>query len=121
MNNHTKEIALSVILVVLLVVVFFPKLIFMMPNAMHMVILASLVVVFGFFSSLILHEDAHDEREGAHTMLAGRAGFLTGSILLLCGIVFQSLNHMLDRWLVFTLVAMVVAKIVARMYSDRNN
>lgn len=118
-NNHTKEIIVSVVLVLLLVFILNPSLVFM-PNSIHMMILVGLVVAFGLFASLILREEATDEREGVHRMLAGRIGFLAGSITILIGILYQSYLHTLDEWLVFTLVVMILAKIGARLYSDRN-
>jgi hypothetical protein len=51
-------------------------------------------------------------------MLSGRIAFLVGSTLLTLGIIVQSLNHNVDAWLVVTLVAMILSKIVVRIYGD---
>ena len=91
-----------------------------MPDSAHMLVLAAAVVVAGAFGMFVLAERTGDEREESHKMLAGRAAFFAGGIVLLLGIVVQSLAHVLDAWLVYALVAMVFAKIAARMYSERN-
>jgi uncharacterized membrane protein AbrB (regulator of aidB expression) len=52
-------------------------------------------------------------------MYAGRAAFLIGSLLLIAGICYQSVEHALDIWLPVVLVSMIIAKIGTRLYTDR--
>lgn len=116
-NNFTKEIAVSLVLIVLTVLLLNPFH-FWMPEMMVMVILGFTLVIFAIFASFILREQATDEREVMHRMLSGRIAFLTGSALLTLGIIVQSLDHTVDEWLVITLVIMILSKIVSRIYVD---
>jgi uncharacterized membrane protein AbrB (regulator of aidB expression) len=118
-NTTLQETTAALALVVLLALILNPYEIWM-PSMAHMMIVTALLVVFGFFTSVVLREQANDERESAHRMYAGRAAFLTGSLLLIAAISYQSLSHQqLDTWLPVILVAMVLAKIGTRLYSDR--
>jgi hypothetical protein len=116
-NNFAKEIAVSSVLIVLAVLLLNPFH-FWMPEMMVTALLLLLFIVFALFAAFVLREKAQDEREIAHRMLSGRAAFLVGSALLTLGIIVQSTNHAVDSWLVVTLVAMIVSKIVARIYGD---
>jgi len=116
-NNLKIDIAISLVLVILSVLLLNPFH-FWMPNMIHMVMLALTLVIFALFAIFILREKVEDERDLAHRMLSGRVAFLTGSALLTIGIVIQSLHDSVDIWLVIVLVAMVLSKLVTRMYSD---
>ena len=82
--------------------------------------LAAAFVVFGFFAAFVLREKATDERESTHRMLAGRAAFLMGTATLIIAIVYQSYIDKLDVWLVLVLVVMIVSKMGAHFWNDRN-
>jgi hypothetical protein len=116
-NNFTKEVLVSLALIVLTVTLLNPFH-FWMPEVVVVAILAVTFIVFALFSIFILREKAQDEREMAHRMLSGRVAFLVGSSILIVGIIIQSLNHSVDAWLVVTLVAMILSKIAARVYGD---
>ncbi|MEO5635448.1 MAG: hypothetical protein ABIS26_02580 [Candidatus Paceibacterota bacterium] len=116
-NNLKTEIAISLILVVLTVLLLNPFH-FWMPNMLHMVMLALTLVIFALFAIFILREKIEDERDSVHRMLSGRVAFLIGSTLLTIGIIVQSLQDAVDVWLVIVLVAMVLSKLVTRIYSD---
>ncbi len=88
-----------------------------MPSGVAMTGLALAVLAFGTFVSFVLRERPRDEREEIHRGFAGRVGFLAGAGILMLGIVLQSLAHTLDPWLVYALIAMVVGKIVALLWS----
>lgn len=118
-KKSASEAAVAVILISLLVLMVNPFNIFM-PSMLQLMTAGIAVVVFGLFSTFVLREDAADEREEKHRSLAGRIAFLTGSAVLLVGIVIQVYREMLDTWLVLSLVVMIVAKIVTRMYSEEN-
>lgn len=118
-NNFKKEIGVSAVLVVLLLVTLNPFDI-LMPSMGQIVALAFTVAVFGIFASFILREGAGDERESTHRMFAGRVAFLAGATVLILGIVEQGLWAKIDVWLVAALVAMVVGKVVARLYTEKH-
>ncbi len=118
-NRNSKELIVSLILVILLALLANPF-DFWMPDMMQMAILALVIGAFGLFASLIMKERVTDERESVHRMFAGRVAFLTGSVILTAGIVRQGLTDSTDFWLPVTLVAMILSKISAHIYSARN-
>ncbi len=111
------EIGISSVLVVLTVLLLNPFH-FWMPNMVHMIMLALTLVIFALLAIFIVREKVQDERETLHRMLSGRVAFLTGSALLTIAIVVQSLQDTVDVWLVIILVAMVLSKLITRIYSD---
>lgn len=90
----------------------------LMPTALAMLILAGLFILFGVFTVFVVQERSVDERDEQHRSFAGRAAFLTGSALLMIGVVVEDLAHSLDPWLVIVLMGMITAKIVSRLYSE---
>lgn len=119
-NNFLKEVSISGILIILLVL-FLNPFDFWMPTALLMMMVLGLVVVFALFASFVWRENHRDEREGLHKMMAGRIAFLVGAALLTLGIIVQSFNHNLDPWLVFVLTGMIVAKVITLIYGRINN
>jgi len=117
-NNFLKETAIALILIILLVLFLNPFNFLMPPRYLSMLIIF-LIAVFGIFSAVIWKEHARDEREQLHRMLAGRYAFLTGSSILVVGIIVQSLEHAIDRWLIFALVGMILVKLIALGYSQK--
>ncbi|HYC83164.1 MAG TPA: hypothetical protein VEB60_01285 [Candidatus Paceibacterota bacterium] len=118
-NNSLKEYIVVLALVILAVLLLNPFH-FWMPDMMLLAILGIALVVFGIFASFILREGGLDERECYHRMLAGRTAFLSGSAIALAGITVQSYRHAVDPWLVAAFIAMIVAKIGSRIYSEKH-
>lgn len=119
MKNNIKETIVTVSLIILSVLLLNPFH-FWMPDMMVMCMLASSLVLFAIFASFILREKTVDERDDVHRTLAGRNAFLAGSAVLMLGIVIQGYTHSVDPWLVVALIAMILVKIVTRMWSDKN-
>lgn len=119
MKNNIKEIIVTVFLIIIAVLLLNPFH-FWMPDMMMIVILCIALIVFGFFTSFVLHEVSEDEREEQHRGLAGRNAYLVGSAVLMAGIVIQGYSHDVDPWLVIALIAMVVVKVGTRIWSDKN-
>lgn len=112
-----KELFLSIALIVFAIILFNPSNMFM-PNMFQMLALALLVVCVGLFAGLVVHESTSDEREQLHRDRAGRIGYTAGIVIVLIGVVVQSLKHTpVDKWLLSALVAMVLCKIIARAYN----
>ena len=118
MKNNLHVEALTSIALVGLAVLLLNPFHFWMPDMMLMAMLALTLVVFALFAIFILREKIQDERDTVHRMLSGRVAFLVGSALLTIGIVVQGMQHAVDVWLVVVLVAMVLSKLIARIYSD---
>lgn len=118
-NKFIYEILTSIVLIILSVLLLNPFY-FWMPDMFVVLILAILFILFSVYASFVIREGASDEREGYHRMMAGRNAFLVGAGVLLLGIGFQTLSHSVDKWLVLALVGMILAKIITRIWSDRN-
>lgn len=114
-NLFLSEILVSFVLIILLIL-FINPFGFFMPPTLLMMLIVGFLIVFGIFASFVFREKAKDERESFHQMLAGRVAFLTGSAVLVLGIIIQSLKHNLDLWLVFAFGAMILAKIIGLLY-----
>jgi len=118
-NNLKIEVVISFVLVILTVLLLNPFH-FWMPDMIVMSMLAITLGLFGFFASFVLRENKFDEREEGHRAIAGRNAFLVGAGLLTLGIVVQGYTHIVDPWLVLTLIAMIMVKIATRIWSDNN-
>ena len=117
-NIFLKETTIAAILIILLVLFLNPFDLLMPPSFLSMLILF-LIVTFGIFAAIIWKENAKDEREHLHRMLAGRYAFLAGSSILVIGIISQSLQHTIDPWLIFALVGMILVKLIGLSYSQK--
>ena len=78
-------------------------------------ILGIAVIAFGAF---IWRERYRDEREELHAMKAGRLSYFTGGAILVIAIMYETVNHTLDIWLVIALAAMVMTKLAVRAWSQ---
>ncbi len=85
-----------------------------------MTLTLAIVIIFMLFAALVWRENARDERESLHKMIAGRAAFLAGTITLVIGIVVQTFQHRVDPWLTIVLSVMVLAKILGIIYTRTN-
>jgi hypothetical protein len=117
MKSNFLEVAVSVLLIGLAVLVLNPFH-FWMPDMMVLCMLGIALVIFGIFASFVLREGSVDEREDQHKALAGRNAFLTGAGVLMIGIVVQGYMHVVDPWLVIALITMILVKILSRRWSD---
>lgn len=119
-NFFVQETTLSGILIVLVILSLNPFNLFMPPPLITMINFF-LIAAFGIFVAILWKEKPRDEREGLHSMIAGRFAFLVGSGILIAGIMLQSLRHTVDFWLVYTLVGMIFAKIIGHLYGQQKH
>lgn len=119
MNTRTTETLVTIVLIFASVLLVNPFDIWM-PSMLHMSMLAVLVAAMGGIAVFMLRELPADEREDVHRKHAGRAAFFAGAAILLIGIAVQTFAHRLDPWLVSALVGMVLAKVAAGWWSERN-
>lgn len=117
-NIPLSELTASAILVVILFLFIAPTSL-SMPASLGPMLAIFLILAFLFFASLIWKEKSADERENLHRLNAGRVSFLFGSSVLVLGILSQSLTHNVDPWLIYTLVIMILVKIISRIYSEK--
>lgn len=119
MNNNIQELIIACVLVLLVIFLANPF-DWLMLSHYAMMLIVLFAVVFSIFAVYIWRESAEDEREHAHRMLAGRYAFLAGSGVAACGIIIETFRyHVIDPWLVGTLIAMIFAKIVGLAYARR--
>ena len=118
MKNNLSEVFISIVLIVLLAL-FLNPFSWFMPSMLVMTLLAVLLIAFFIFAAFVWREKAGDEREQTHQMLAGRVAFLVGSGVLVLGIIIQEYQHALDPWLVYTLGAMILAKVGTLLYGRK--
>ena len=116
-KKFKQEIISAVILLLLLLLLVNPF-DFWMPSQTEMLLVAGLVVIFGIFSGLLWRERGGDEREQWHRMLADRFGYLAGALVLVIGVLIESLKHELNLWLVGALGAMILVRIIGFIYSQ---
>ncbi len=119
MNKHLILQGICALVFAVLAICLVNPLKFWMTDMVHMLILGAAVFVAGIFSVFVLSESALDERDIEHRQVAGRAAFFAGGGVLLLGIIVQTFAHALDPWLVWALLAMIIAKVGARYYSTR--
>ena len=119
MNNKKIQIGVTAALVFVILLMLNPWHVWV-HNFMTTIVVGLLVLLFGIFSIFISRESGGDEREYSHRLLAGRAAFFAGGVVLLVGIVVQGIQSSPDPWLVVTLAVMVFVKIGFRFLSERN-
>lgn len=83
---------------------------------LYMILPTLVVVVAMIVFALTFKEAGGDEREVHHRLLASRFAFRLGLTVLSIGVVYQTLTHQLDAWLVGTLAAMTIGKIIGLTY-----
>lgn len=89
-----------------------------MPMNVQTLLVIGLIMLFLIFAGLLWKERARDEREELHRERAGRLSFLVGLAVLVVAVVIQSFQYEIDPWLIYAIIAMLLSKIVARLYSQ---
>lgn len=116
-SSIAPEAGVAIIIVALLALIHSP---IGMPMMAHLSVLGLLLVCFIAYAAFIMREEAGDERAVMHRMVAARASFFTGTTILTLGVFLDALKGEVNDWLIGTLVAMIIAKLVARLYADKN-
>ena len=114
-----NEITVSVLFVILLLFFLDPLMVLMPSQALYFLMVGA-VLVFVLFAGLIWRERPLDERDEFHLMLAGRTGYLLGTVVLLIGVLVQSTSGHVDPWLVLALGAMIIGKLLGLFWSRRS-
>ena len=121
MNKRFIKEGLVEAVLILILLTFLKTSSLLMPMSFDALLIIGLIIFFFLFLTLVWKEKVADERDQIHRSDAGRISFMAGSIVLLLGIVTQSLSHNIDPWLIITLIAMIFVKIAARIYSQIKN
>lgn len=116
-HTHLLEYGILAALVVAALILLDPMHWFM-PTMLQMAALAGMVAAFAVLAVFLVREEARDEREVHLRSTSGRIGFLLGAGVLVVAIAVQGYMDMLDHWLVYALLAMVLGKIAARLWAE---
>ena len=117
-NKFLTEISISAILIILLTLLLDPFML-LMTTPIQMMMIAGVLIFFVSFCAFVWRENTKDERERFHKHIASRLAYLSGSAILIVGVIFQSLNHALDPWLVIALIVIILAKIIGAIYAEK--
>jgi L-asparagine transporter-like permease len=118
MNSTFTQVAIAVTVSATLLLLSDPFMYWMPRKAAFVcLVLASVLIVLS--GGLVLREHAYDEREAYHRMYAGRVAYLLGITVLTAGLLIQGFTSRIDPWISLTLSVMIVSKLFARMYLDR--
>lgn len=118
-NPLTRELLIGSAFVLLVLVLLNPFHLPLPPSLMMACLFISIILLIAFLV-LLLQEKTRDEREEYHKMLTARIGFLSGLVVLLGGIITQTLLKMpRDPWLVGALCFMIVIRMVGAIIADR--
>lgn len=113
------QVIVAVVLVVMLAALA-DLLPFWMPDMAEMAVLTVASVLLLVWVGFVMQEGRGDERELVHRMNAGRVAYLSGIGVLTLGLIVQGFSHTIDPWILGALGAMVVSKLIARLYLERN-
>ncbi len=91
---------------------------FVMPSRLQMLIVALVLGLVAAFLVFLWREKPDDEREMQNQALASRSAYIVGSIVLIVGLLIQSLNHNLDSAIPVALLAMIATKIIVQRTKD---
>ncbi len=89
-----------------------------MPDTMVSMLIVTLIISFLTFAAYLFREKSSDEREAIHILTAGRISYLVGVGTLILGVISQAIKHDIDPWIVIALCAMVLSKLLSRIYSN---
>jgi hypothetical protein len=120
MKNNIPHIAVALVLVALLAALTDPFMLWMPPAAaMGSLVLAAALA--GAWAGFVMLEKKGDEREMLHRMHADRFAYLLGAGILTVAILWQGFTvHHIDAWVAASLAAMVLGKLAARIWAQRN-
>lgn len=88
-----------------------------MPQTVDAMFVVGIIITFLFFVAFIFKESSSDERESAHILKASRISYLVGVGVLTLALIVQTLMHSIDVWIIYAVVAMILSKLISRIYS----
>ncbi len=109
---------LSAIMILGITIIFLNPTSLTMPSSVQSMLILGLIMSFLIFAAFIFREQSGDERETMHRLVSGRISYLVGVGTLIIGIIVQTYMHQIDNWLVIAVCAMVLSKLLARIYSQ---
>ena len=120
-NNFLQEFAIAAGLLIILGLFLNPFDLYMSDKT-SMTVLGIFLILYLLFVVYLWRERARDEREAFHALRTGRLSFFVGSAVLTLGIAYQMFTiHMVEPWLVYTLGAMVLAKVAGSIWNTKQH
>lgn len=121
MNKYKNaiDIILLVLLAALTALHVFPNSI-VMSDGSQMMLLACILLFIVLFLSFMWREQPKDERDIHNLSNASRYGYIAGSIVLIIGIAWQSLQHTLDPFMLVALLVMIATKVLVHRSQDNS-
>ena len=122
-NNLYIQVVLGIIAVILTAGILYSlsSLQLWMPETIPTMVVLGIIILIGVTVSFILKERGGDEREINHSLFSGKVAFLSGTSVLLVGIIKEITTRNVDFWLVTAFITMVLAKVLALIYSHYRN
>jgi hypothetical protein len=114
-NNLIVEGIISVLLIGVLIF-FINPVDLLMPPMMHPFMVPVLVTLFIIFTALLWKEKPGDEREQQHKFIASRFAYFAGAVVLIVGIIYQSIHHSIDPWIIIAISVILLAKFIGLIY-----
>ena len=112
-----KDSVLIVILISIACACYFP----LLPYGMTMMAYSLIIIVFAVLAILSWHERASDEREEKHRSISAQVAFFFGGFTLIAGIVYTGVvEHVVNPWISAAFIAMLLGRVVGRVWAERN-
>jgi len=108
MKKHKLEIIIGLVALGLLIF----RLCYLEHSMFFMLLSAALVILFGVYAIFIWKEKPRDEREELHARISDRYGLLVGGGVMLAIILYESVTYMPSPFVIISLLALVVGKII---------
>lgn len=121
MNKALKLETLFSFSIIVLAVVLANPFNLWMPTTLHMMLIAVLLIFFTMTAFLVLQRTPLDEREQLLSLQAYKTAYVVSTTLVVMGIVLQSLNHVVDPWLVMIFIGLVATKVVTLAVASIRN
>lgn len=110
MNKSLAIEVIAALITIFLVVLLFNPFSLWMPMPTHLFLVGFLLLCILSLSIFLIKQD---EREHAIRLFAYQASFLVGIVVLTIAVIWQSLSHKVDPWIVLGLVLMLLVKVIS--------
>lgn len=112
-----RDTILILLLIGLACACYFP----LLPNNMTMIAYSAMLIIFVILAVVSWHEKVQDEREEKHRSVSSQVAFFAGGFVLITGIAYQGfVENAIDVWLIAAFSAMLIGRVVGRLWAQRN-
>jgi len=118
--KNSLEVIIAILILSILWTFLNPMDLFM-PDSTNTMLTLALIITFLVFVALIWREKASDERDLLHIQKSSRISYFIGTTILVIGVVIQATRHQIDPWLLYSLSAIVITKVISRIFHRYRN